>query len=171
MQRRSSARLFHLPHVALPLCRRAKDRRPRDVRRIPLDRAPGVHEHDVAVAQRLRLDASVRKGRVLAKDHQRAIGVSAECRGGLGDMRSQLMRRHPFFQGPERFANRLERDVVRPLHQRDLGRRLEHSATGSDGRGADEPRPWKLLAHAVVDEEAHPLLHADRVTRRRPDRA
>ena len=53
------------------------------------------------------------------------------------------------------------RHVVGALHQRDLGRRLDHAAAGGDRIGADVVERRRFGLDAVHDEEAQPLLDAD----------
>ena len=54
------------------------------------------------------------------------------------------------------------RHVVRALHQRDLGLRLDHAAAGGDRRRRRRTStPARRLADAVGDEEAHALFDAD----------
>src|SRR6185312_13063545 len=47
------------------------------------------------------------------------------------------------------------------LHQRDLGGRFDHAAARRHGRGAHERGARHFLTHAVEDEEADALLHAN----------
>src|SRR5262249_10243100 len=130
------------------------------------DGAPGVDQHDVALTKLLRLYAAVRERRVLAEDHERAVGVAAELPRRRRHRRAELRVRHALLHTLERGADRLERDVVRALHQRDLGGRLDHATARRHWRGADVLRAGKALTHAVEDEEANALLEADLAVRR-----
>ena len=60
-------------------------------------------------------------------------------------------------------AQRREHDVVGRLHQRELGRRLDHPAAADDRVGADDAHAGQLLLQAVEDEEAVGLLEPDRL--------
>ena len=79
-ERRVLGALLDLPHVTLPLRRLPEYRRARDVRDIAVHGATRVDEHDISLAQCLRLGASVRKRRVLAEDDERAVAHAAAHR-------------------------------------------------------------------------------------------
>ena len=60
-----------------------------------------------------------------------------------------------------------DRHVVGALHQRDLGRRLDHAAAGGDRIGADVVERRRFLLDAVEDEEAERALRRRRGRSRR----
>ena len=78
-----------------------------------------------------------------------------------GDVGAQLVLRHPFLERLERGAERFDGDVAGLLHQRQLGRALDHAAAGRDHFRVDELGRRRFLLHAVEDEEAQPLFDAD----------
>src|SRR5437868_5440936 len=98
---------------------------------------------------------------VLAEDDEGAITDAAAFTDMLAEGARHLSIRHSWLQTSDSRADRFQRDVVRPLHQRDLGGRFDHSASGGDRSGADELRLGQLRAKSVIYEEAKPLLDAD----------
>ena len=97
----------------------------------------------------------------MPKIDERAVAVAAELRVASPTFAEMSCCVIPSCSVLNGRADRRERDVVRALHQRDLGGRFDHAAAGRDGRRDDELRLRQLLAHAVVDEEADALLEAD----------
>src|SRR5262249_42777728 len=83
----------------------------------------------------------------------------------LADTRRDVALRHALVERLHRRADRGEGDVVRALHEGDLGGRLDHAAARGDRRRDDELRLRKLLSNTVEDEEANALLERD-LTRR-----
>ena len=125
--------------------RLAEHGRARDVRLVAVHRAAVVDLDDVAFAQLLRLDAAVRERGVLAEASPPAPPLAPSARYAA----AMLARRSPCVMPScsvaKRGRERCERDVVGALHQRDLGRRLDHAAAGGDG-----------LAHARTRRRAVP---------------
>jgi hypothetical protein len=78
---------------------------------------------------------------------------------GSGDVGLQVALRHALAEGSKRRAERLDRDVAGLLHQRQLGRALDHAAAGGDDFAINEVGTGAFLLHAAEDEEAQPFFH------------
>src|SRR4029453_14008928 len=99
--------------------------------------------------------------RVLAEAPRSAAAGAARRAERGGDVAAQLILRHTFTERRERRLVGGDRDVVGTLHQRELGRGLDHPAAGRHDFCVHVLSRWKLLLDAAGDEETEALLHAD----------
>src|SRR5688572_33112880 len=73
----------------------------------------------------------------------------------------ELSQSHAFSHTIARGFVSNDRDVVRLLHQSQLGRRLEHAAARRDRRGIDILQRWRSLANHLEQEVPHAYVDAD----------
>src|SRR6185503_2337951 len=125
-----------------------------------LDAATAVHQHHVAFLQPLRRTAAVRKRRVLPKADEYPTRRTERAKR-RGTDAAKLALRHAFGHAVARCFVSLDRDVVRLLHQRKFGRRLEHATAGGDRRRIDVLQRRSSLTNSVKQEEPDTLFHAD----------
>src|ERR1019366_1832192 len=134
----------------------------RNIRRVALDLHAVVDHHHVTFLQLLRRGAAVGQGGVLAELDAHETGEAKRGEPGH-DVVLEFVLRHPVTHGLEAGLVRSDRHVVRPLHQRDLGLRLDHAAARGHRSCVDDLRARRCLANSIGDEKAHALLHADAV--------
>ena len=98
---------------------------------------------------------------VLAELHAGRSAWSAERLERGADVAAEIELRHALAERGERRLVGLDRDVVGALHQRDLGRRLDHAAAGGHRRREHELDSRRRGPQPIGDEEANALLDAD----------
>ena len=77
---------------------------------------------------------------------------------GGGHVAAELVLGHARAQGGERGLEGEDRDVGGPLHQRQLGGRLDHAAAGGHRRGRDQVRGGRGLPEPVHRRRTGPAL-------------
>ncbi len=160
------AALDGVPDLALARRRLAVDPGARDVRAVAVHLAADVDQDHRALAHGLRLLGAVRIGAGFVQQHQPELVLAAEGRVRGGDQRGDVGAAHAGLDLPAHVPDRVNGDVVRRLHQRDLGRGLDRAA-GVDERlaGDDLAVEARHPAHVVHDEEARAPLDRDRAAR------
>src|SRR5262245_12163410 len=153
--------LFEVPHVDLAFRRLAEHDGARDVRLITIDHAAVIDLDDVTFLERLRRDAAMGERRVLTEADGDRRTLRAERAVRRQDVVPQIALRHAFAKRGEPGLVGGERHVVGPLHQGDLGRRLDHAAARGDRVGADVLERRRFFLDAVEDEEAKAFFHAN----------
>ena len=134
---------------------------------ITLDSGAGVDEHHVSFFERLRIGAAVGIGRGLSEKHDaEAQGpVDTESRVSFGDKVRDLRGREPFGEYARRRLVHLQSDVLGPLHQCDLGRRLNHAAFCGNQTGIDVLEGVARATQAIESEERGRLVDGDSAMR------
>ena len=127
----------------------------------------------------LRLDRTVRISARLVQQHKRKI-VRRRPAASVVDWRCSapdVARAHARPERAVHVADRRERDVVRRLHEREFGGRLEHAAGAHQLIAGNRLSRFAATAAPVEDEEAcggfdgeWPSLRAARAGHRRADR-
>ena len=152
--------LLQVPDVELALGGLAEDNGPADVRAIALDVAASVHEDDIPFPQVARLDRTVRKRRRLPEVRSDAARGAERPERGCGDL-AELRLGHSDFELRDGGFISFDGDIIRQLHQGQLGRRLDDAAPDGDRIGADVLVGRSFLAHPIIDEETQPFFDAD----------
>src|SRR6202012_2251788 len=106
-----------------------------DIGLIAVYRATAVHQYDRALAHRLRFPRAVRERGRLVEQNESEFGRAAQLGGGAVHELAEIRRAHAALGARMHATQRLDRDVVRGLHERELGGRLDHAA-GADERFA-----------------------------------
>ena len=130
-----------------------------------MNRAGAVHQYDVAPLDDVRQLAAVRVSRCFADQDQPGVVEPAEFFLRRRDHRVDVGRAHAFTGARSRVTQRRQHDVIGGLHQREFGRRLDHSLSPDDRIAADDWRVRQLPLQTVEQEIAVGLLEADREMR------
>jgi hypothetical protein len=162
LQRDLLAACDGVPDLALLRARSAEHEAARHIGLIALDTATAVHQHDFAARDFLRLARAVGIGRCLAEQDQVELDRPTQRTSGGCHQRGDVRVAHPLANARPDPAIGGDRHIGGKLHQRDLGRGLDHAAAAHDRVGRNDPGSRQNTLQAVDGEIAHRLLDPDR---------